>query len=398
MKNVFSLKTRLLKARSFLIKRLAKVRNILPTRFQFILFQPPVKTVSTKEYCEAKSIPYRQVFNEEEFIRKLPDTPGSEHHWKFDVNPRHVYPKTWIANIPNACIVSKEAHILTDNCSLLIDGSLQLGLREPPNHKLFHRYAAVPKIRRFSGTGTVISGPSAQGYYHWFMDALPRLHLLLRLGYSLSDIDHFLIPEHHLPAIDESLDILGVPLAKREYLTYRSNFYVKSLLLPSMPGYSGNPPPWARTFLRDQFLDLATTVSKKFPTRFYIHRKQNRKVSNEEEILPVLEKHGVQPIQPEKLSFKQQIALFSKAELIVSPHGAALTNLIFCPDTTSVIELFSPNYVNPCYWTIANLGNIRYSYIFGKGDRPPDGIDPQKVREDIIVPVKQLNDWLGSWI
>jgi capsular polysaccharide biosynthesis protein len=46
-------------------------------------------------------------------------------------------------------------------------------------------------------------------------------------------------------------------------------------------------------------------------------------------------------IDPSKLSLSQQVEAFSNAEIILGPHGAGLTNIMFCNPGTKVIEIRS---------------------------------------------------------
>jgi capsular polysaccharide biosynthesis protein len=63
-----------------------------------------------------------------------------------------------------------------------------------------------------------------------------------------------------------------------------------------------------------------------------------------------------------------QIRLFSEAELIVAPHGGALTNLLFAEPGTAVVELFAPDYVQGCYWKLCDcLPGVEYRYVVGSG-------------------------------
>jgi capsular polysaccharide biosynthesis protein len=165
-----------------------------------------------------------------------------------------------------------------------------------------------------------------------------------------------------------------------------------------MPSKSNNPSPDARNFLRRKFLPVANKVPSDFPRRFYIPREKTRSILNESELNPILRKNSIEIIRPESLSFIEQVALFSRAELIIAPHGAALANLIFAPPKSSVIEIFSPNYVNICYWVICNLGDIRYSYLLGDGKRPKPFHDPHHVRENIIAPIDKLDKWIHKWV
>jgi capsular polysaccharide biosynthesis protein len=67
--------------------------------------------------------------------------------------------------------------------------------------------------------------------------------------------------------------------------------------------------------------------------RLYLRRGAGlrRRVLNEDELLAALEPHGFVSVQPERLSFEEQVDLFSQAEIVVAPVGAALTNMLFMP-------------------------------------------------------------------
>ena len=103
---------------------------------------------------------------------------------------------------------------------------------------------------------------------------------------------------------------------------------------------------------------------------------------------------GFTPIWLEEHDFATQVALFSSAEFIVAPHGAGLTNLIWCNSSAKVLEIFSPNYVNVCFWAIANQIEMEYFYLIGDGERPPDYIDPHLIGDNINVPIDELRQSL----
>lgn len=63
----------------------------------------------------------------------------------------------------------------------------------------------------------------------------------------------------------------------------------------------------------------------------------------------------------------EQAEIFAGAEIIVAPHGAALTNLVFCSEGTTVIEFFSPDYIRTDYWMISQQLGLEHYYIKGKG-------------------------------
>ncbi len=58
-----------------------------------------------------------------------------------------------------------------------------------------------------------------------------------------------------------------------------------------------------------------------------------------------------------------QIRAFAAASVIVSPHGAALANLVFATPGATVIELFPPSSVLPDYWRLASSAGVTYRYL-----------------------------------
>jgi capsular polysaccharide biosynthesis protein len=65
----------------------------------------------------------------------------------------------------------------------------------------------------------------------------------------------------------------------------------------------------------------------------------------------------------ENYSIDEQANIFSNAGLILAPHGAGLTNLIFSNNkNVNVFEFFSKSYVNACYASICALKGFEYTY------------------------------------
>lgn len=72
--------------------------------------------------------------------------------------------------------------------------------------------------------------------------------------------------------------------------------------------------------------------------------KERRYNTNHEEILKMLEKHypnKYENVMLERTSIYYQYLLFKNAKLIITNHGASLSNIIFMKKNTSVIEIIS---------------------------------------------------------
>src|SRR5262249_42070900 len=107
------------------------------------------------------------------------------------------------------------------------------------------------------------------------------------------------------------------------------------------------------------------------PKRIYVTRRtapDSRPLGDEDLLLPHPEERGFVSIAPEKVSPQEQIDLFAAAEVVVAPHGAALTNLLWLTPGARVLELFHPAYVNAAFWSITQaIGDIDYRYLVGEG-------------------------------
>ena len=108
------------------------------------------------------------------------------------------------------------------------------------------------------------------------------------------------------------------------------------------------------------------------PNRLYIDRRGTRlrRLGNEDELAAALARMGFVAVRPETMSFADQVRLFRGADMIVAPHGAALTNLGFCRPGTQVIELLMDAYCNWCFRHLAGLMRLRYDCVLGRA-RPP---------------------------
>jgi capsular polysaccharide biosynthesis protein len=106
------------------------------------------------------------------------------------------------------------------------------------------------------------------------------------------------------------------------------------------------------------------------PSRIYVTRRtaRMRRVANEDELTPLLERFGIQVIDPGGLSFAKQAALFACAEFIIGPHGAGLTNMVLAPALRTVVELLPDSFDQgvTSYSALSDVLEIDYHLLFGE--------------------------------
>lgn len=252
----------------------------------------------------------------------------------------------------------------------------------------------LPPPVAIEGTVAFLAKNYCYNYYHWMFEFLPQIELLGRSGIDIGSIDKFAVNHCCFPFQRETFSLLGIPLEKIVE-TYNNNNHIQArqLLVSSVIRESTK---WACDFLRREFLnDSIIGLQKK--QRIFISRKERRRVINEDELVAVLTKFGFKSIAPESLSVTEQVSLFAAAEVVIGTHGGALTNTVFCSPGTKVIEIFAPDYVNPCYRKLSSQVGLEYWEFIGERVLDLDSDSQQQrgekihyVFEDILVNIAAL--------
>jgi len=313
--------------------------------------------------------------------------------------------RAWIVPQTASWMVCNAIAILTPDNYLLADVSRQYPgalpgcqKQDPKEHRIFE-LEEFPPLTEIDGTVAVLAGLSGNVYFHWLVDILPRVEILQQSGFECDEIDYFLVNSISQPFQRETLARLGIPETKIIESDRYPHLCATGLIVPSFPGHLGWLEPWALQFLRQAFLKPIPASSSDYPERIYISRAQARyrRLINEPEVIEFLAQFGFEPIVTESLSFTEQIAVFSHAKIIVAPHGSGLTNLVFCPPGTQVIELVSPHYVRPYYAEISQLLGLSHYVVTGEAFACyplREEMYQNPLTEDIWINLKKLHAML----
>ncbi|AFZ29869.1 capsular polysaccharide biosynthesis protein-like protein [Gloeocapsa sp. PCC 7428] len=298
----------------------------------------------------------------------------------------------FVASIPNGRIWGYHQHgiIITPDDGVLIDISYEGRtsqtklINDETNHPIFRKFKLEP-VTHLNETVALLSVRGGQVYYHWMFNLLPKIHLLNR-SIGIDNIDKFVINKVCTKFQEETLRILGVPQSKLIEIDGES-FHVKAnqVVVTSFTQIS----TWSCEFLRSEFLKH---TSPKVASEEYIYISRGdarkRRVANEGDVINYLEKFGFKIVTLESMSVLEQAQLFSSAKAIVAPHGAGLTNAVFCQPGTKLVEFFSPNYVHPLYWDLSNHVGLEYYYFLGEQQHLPSYHNPNA--DDIVINLNSL--------
>lgn len=328
---------------------------------------------------------YRRLRDGEAIHRALPRLADGQVHFEFFNEITRLSPPVGLASLANGRVLGRSGAVIGPDDTFIADVSATFFSDDPAAHPLFLS-PKLPRVTRLEGVAAVLTTFRSNIYYHWILDTLPRLQLLQDAGVSY---DKLVVPARSRFQ-RESLALLG--LAEERILSDPGlHLEAATLVVPTLPGFVGNPPGWACAFLRRSFLPhLGERGANE--RRIYIARGKGatRRILNEEELLRMLQREGFEIVNPETMSFVDQVALFDEAQIVVAAHGSGLANLVFCREGAHVIELFSPHYVTVPYWALANQVGLEYRYVMGEGGWDPARGRGRRIHDDIRIDVAQV--------
>ncbi len=225
--------------------------------------------------------------------------------------------------------------------------------------------------RKLHGTALMLGDSTgAHCYYHWMLDLLPKLGLVEKAGIKLSTIDHFLVREMNDSFHKQTLERLGIDAARVVQTKHDKHLECERLL---MVKFDNGINLKMNRFIPNWMKHLYPPV---YPIgeriKLYISRPAGvrRGVANEQQLIPILRRAGYTIQSMEGMSVIDQAQLLARADVVISPHGGALTNMIFCKPGVKVVELFG-RHVYPFYYGLAQMCGHEYHAIVENAEDYP---------------------------
>jgi capsular polysaccharide biosynthesis protein len=203
---------------------------------------------------------------------------------------------------------------------------------------------------------------------HWLTAHLPKL-LLLKERAMLS---HVLMPLHYSGVMEASMRMIGIdPEAFLRFDPDRP-VHVDELTLVGTDRFDPAHMREVRAAFADS--DLAARAPDR---RIFISRERSRgrRITNERDLWAMLHRRGFEKVFMEDLPFPAQVRMMQQARILLAPHGAGLTNMLFCPVGSHVVEIADPGFPNPNFYALAaglGLGYWLLNAQAGKADHPLD--------------------------
>lgn len=246
----------------------------------------------------------------------------------------------------------------------------------------------------------VLLGEASPNYYHWMLDNLPRLQAILD-DPRFADWPILIERGLHRNLIHALCKLVGNQRALLEIDSGSQVHLVQAVVLSggttipldSQDGVRFKPEdvaisPHAVAFLRERLGCPARPVVG--GRRLYLARGgRYRRLLNADEVESFFVNCGFEVVHPEALDLPAQMALFSEAEIVAGPTGAAFTNLIFMPPGARVIVLYYDVGLHYYFSNLAAAAGVQITYVFGEAQA---GTHEKLQQRDYRVPIELLSE------
>lgn len=201
-------------------------------------------------------------------------------------------------------------------------------------------------------------------YSHLMVDMLPMTRFLDDL-----DLDTILLPPN--TAAPQVVELMNLKTGVT-FLSEASSIGVGELYLLSENGPPSMKPSWVPQFLRERLLPrLEESGGDASAKRLWISRVDtpHRQMRVGASFYARIKERGIKPVLASRLTPREQIRLFSGAELVCGVHGAGFTNVVFCPQGSSLLELFDPYWLNGAFRILCSHRKMNWRHLEGEAYR-----------------------------
>lgn len=304
-------------------------------------------------------------------------------------SPSYTVPEDFVAAIDGGLLAGGNSVVLSDARS-------PAGARHVVDESSTARQMRFFLKREFYLRPELLSGVAAplrsrfHNFYHWMVDCLPRLVTLAQSPWAGDGPITLLYTDSLAPYEQFFLDRFAPGTFQLRRVQRHTLYRVDTLLFTPLKTqrFAGYLPARYADAIRQM---VVPDRPRRRDRRVIVSRAaaQYRHVGNEEALAEALAPLGFDTVRLETLSIPEQVQLFYDAEVVVSPHGAGLTNLLYA-EAAHVLELFPSPTVTPHYFFLCKSLGHTYACHTGTADR----LNPPTFEADVDAARAVIDRWL----
>lgn len=337
---------------------------------------------------------YQLIKNNPPVTRPYPHTLEATVDQAFDYSLSSEASQYYLLNLSDAYVLPQRGWVLTKDRYFLHESIFKADAIETKGIK---DIVIWPKVDRVPGKIVLAYKQwSLNNYYHWMLEFLPKLSAFLEPPSSdfveLFQGGRILLPHPINTWMRQSLEMLGVA-EDRILLTKSDHIQAEQLLFFPTIGKLYNPPRWALDWLRTRFFPFMNHSPNQKKRIFVSRRKARaRNVINEDQVMAYLSDYGFEAYVLEDMSLAEQIDLFSQAEVVVGPHGAGFTNMVFATDAI-LIEIFEIHHMNSGLYIFSHdVGHSCWYVMAESVDGGNMRVDLEQLKRTLDLALKQRTE------
>lgn len=249
--------------------------------------------------------------------------------------------------ILNDCLVDVSTGLIRLDSGFILDSVLPHWQQLLYQGGFTHEYKKLKRPKQFF-RGTYLVIPSAKYFYHFVIESLPNISFALENYPECEVLISSRCPKWQIEIL-EQLEI-------NFRVTHINSARVEKLVFVTAPRLLTS-----KDLLRIKLLGKRVTATTP-KLKLYIARgnKDRSDLKLESTLMYFLKSKGFTIIYPDDVSFSEQRYLFENADSIVSFHGGALTNIVWCTPGTKILEVFNHAFRTYDYAKICAESNLNY--------------------------------------
>jgi capsular polysaccharide biosynthesis protein/tetratricopeptide (TPR) repeat protein len=247
---------------------------------------------------------------------------------------------------------------------------------------------------------------SCYQYFHWIMDALPRVWLFCTTQRHQAD-------KWFAGPLDQKFHLASLALydiGPEQCVTFAPDqvIHFKRAMVPAFeflePLKTMRPDfntgvrnvGWSTEYLHDLRDRGRAKYGSNAPAdlKIFVSRSdaEHRRAVNDGALTDFVRERGFTIVTPGELSFAEQVELFGRARLILGIHGAGLTNLVWAPQNCTILELAPEGLRDVGYRFSAQLCGHHFAVIPCETFEHPQGLPYSDIMVDLDIMAAALRD------
>ena len=209
----------------------------------------------------------------------------------------------------------------------------------------------------------ILTNVYSRNFFHWISEELVKVAILERSGFTGRYVVLSSLPDFAM----QFMALLGVSADRIIRRLDRPTVFRSVVYVTAIRGLTLGR--CADTFFALREMLLTSVGADRPPSRrVWMDRKEGthnlgRELHNPDEVYALLRRYGFEIVDMATLPVREQIAVAHGAAALSGLHGAAFIHAMFMHSRSSVIECFSPLFINPGWFDAIRLMRHRYFMI-----------------------------------